>query len=545
MRTKLAVTLAFLLLLVPLIGCDGTPAATPTPEPTNVYTKDEISAYREELEDSLFFSTVKYINESKDGLNITLETFSITDFGSAVIEGRFACETVIGEIPWELTIHKLDNNDDLQLVYNSGTSSYGFYIDYRSGTGNTVIWSTEDDLFAKFPAARSYKNSLNVDPDDLAIYDSVMNTLNKEWERDEDVVLEELSLKYNITVSDLRRIIDEVSAILYPSSSATPTPTHEPSDELKNYPLRSTSRYLAAAEDGIPEIIFETLGSENKLPGHVYKFTGTVTEKGETSNINYVFVSTENGDLMISDFYNYAKDYNQLMFSMIFEEDSADYSLPEVGETAVFTCAYMGYSQTLEKPSFYMGAIPYLLESELKNYGNEHLIIPAEQVAATPEAMPTATTEPTSELKSYPQGSNSRYLAIAEEGIPEIIFSTTGAENKLPGHVYTFRGLVTYAGSTSGGFKYVLVTTEYGDISVWDMYGFLRNYDAFALSVAVEEAEADFTLPSVGETAIFTCSYGGHSGAVDLPLFNLGALSYAIEDDLIRYGNEHLLIPAE
>lgn len=135
----------------------------------------------------------------------------------------------------------------------------------------------------------------------------------------------------------------------------------------KTYPLSSTSSYLGEAVP-LDEIIFSTTGSENNLFGEIYKFTGTVKDKGTVEgdpSIDYVVVTTEYGDLSINCQYEWMREsLGEDVFNMLIAEEGADYSLPEVGETATFIVTYCGFSDTLNLPSTTLGANEFIVEQE-------------------------------------------------------------------------------------------------------------------------------------------------------------------------------------
>ena len=174
-------------------------------------------------------------------------------------------------------------------------------------------------------------------------------------------------------------------------ASVSSSAVEEPAADLPTYPLKSSSKYMAYATS-VPDILWTTTAEENGLAGNIYTFSGTVIEKSalETDNgpIEYFIVETDNGPVEVADMYN---AYEALMadkgvpelFTLFIEEPDADYSQPEVGETANFICVYTGYSGRLEMPAFYFGANEYMVDGVRE---------PLAESSETPA--PTETPEP-------------------------------------------------------------------------------------------------------------------------------------------------------
>lgn len=128
----------------------------------------------------------------------------------------------------------------------------------------------------------------------------------------------------------------------------------------------------------------------------------------------------------------------------------------------------------------------------------------------------------------YPTGSTSKYIAEAQP-LDEIIFSTTGEENGLIGTIFTFEGEVVGNGEVSGA-NYVVVSTEYGDLSVGDMYGYLKSqmpesyFDTIILEIG-----ADYSMPQKAENVKITATYAGYSEVLKMPSLYLGANKFIVE----------------
>lgn len=126
--------------------------------------------------------------------------------------------------------------------------------------------------------------------------------------------------------------------------------------------------------------------------------------------------------------------------------------------------------------------------------------------------------------KTYPLWSTS---PLIEDAVPldPVIFSSSGSENGLPGTVFFFSGEVISLESFDGE-KYAIVSTEYGNISLFSPTESLSDKEYFAPLLEDE----DYTMPVAGEIADFYAVYAGYSGALDLPLLFLGANEFIAEN---------------
>lgn len=142
---------------------------------------------------------------------------------------------------------------------------------------------------------------------------------------------------------------------------------------------------------------------------------------------------------------------------------------------------------------------------------------------------PPETTAPV-ELIRYPLNADSTYANLAQE-LPAHIYTTTGAENGLGGTVYKFTGTVTEYSTTPmevSSVEQIFVETEGGQVMVANFYKWLYNsacieFGETLANAAYPYSVADYQLPAVGETAEFIAIYTGYSGAVNMPMFYLGA----------------------
>lgn len=167
------------------------------------------------------------------------------------------------------------------------------------------------------------------------------------------------------------------AATTVPTTVATTEPETEPTTvpttapvELMTYPLNQDSTYARLAQS-LPDIIYNTYGSENGLGGTIYKFSGTVVDYFTNGSNGWTFenivVDTGDGTVMITDFYSAIYNASVLevgpeVTKAYYPYDVDNFVLPSVGETANFITVYAGYSMNSEMASFYLGANKSLYE---------------------------------------------------------------------------------------------------------------------------------------------------------------------------------------
>lgn len=129
------------------------------------------------------------------------------------------------------------------------------------------------------------------------------------------------------------------------------------------------------------------------------------------------------------------------------------------------------------------------------------------------------------ETKLFPLNTKESVYSIYSD-IPEIIFSTTGAENGLSGTIYSFSGKMVGKHPKLSS-SYFVVETKYGEVLMMNIYDGLKD------TMSVDEE--CYATPQIGEYVRFTCIYDGFSGTAEMPCFVYGndsfLLSSYIDDD--------------
>ena len=122
------------------------------------------------------------------------------------------------------------------------------------------------------------------------------------------------------------------------------------------------------------------------------------------------------------------------------------------------------------------------------------------------------TTENSDSLKVYPLGT-SESVHNQYPDIPEIIFSTTGAENGFSGNIYSFTGkMIGEHEKLSESF--FVVETKYGNVLLNNVYDDIKDI--------MPIDEESYSTPENGELAKFTCIYDGFSNVAKMPAFTYG-----------------------
>lgn len=208
MRKLLTISLVLMLVLV-LGACGGRGGAIP--EPTKRYSEDQMSQWEDSIEQKLTCSSLILFSEEDDELSITLEAQDITYFGNAVIEGRAVCKDVFENEPYSFSVWWRNDKLELEMSFvGASVDLYGLLVDRRSGEDKYTYLKNEADLVEIFPASREYTNRLDLDPDDLAIYDAVWEVLNEDYNRPENEILEELAPQYDMTAEELKQFMRDM-----------------------------------------------------------------------------------------------------------------------------------------------------------------------------------------------------------------------------------------------------------------------------------------------------------------------------------------------
>lgn len=128
-------------------------------------------------------------------------------------------------------------------------------------------------------------------------------------------------------------------------------------------------------------------------------------------------------------------------------------------------------------------------------------------------------TEINNDLKIYPL-STSESVYYEHSDIPEIIFSTTGAENGLSGTIYSFTGkMIGEHEKLSESF--FVVETKYGNVLLCNVYNDVKDI--------MPVDEESYSPPEIGEVAKFTCIYEGFSNVAEMPAFTYGNDAFLLE----------------
>lgn len=128
-------------------------------------------------------------------------------------------------------------------------------------------------------------------------------------------------------------------------------------------------------------------------------------------------------------------------------------------------------------------------------------------------------------FQEYPSNSTSKYLAEAIDGFPDTIYSTPASENGLSGTVYNVLGRIQKE-ITGTGYDILSVEVDDHEIAVADFFSTSSELAELKSSI---EPGADYSMPPVGENAHLYLTYAGFSGALNLPIFYLGAFEACVE----------------
>ena len=276
-----------------------------------------------------------------------------------------------------------------------------------------------------------------------------------------------------------------------------------PSDDLggaawdektqKTYPISSESKYYSIAAD-LPDIVFSTSGSENKLIGNVYKFQGTVTGFDEmemgtnTPPINGFFVETKDGTVIVQNFMGYLSEISTISYAEMCGDDNTDYTMPELKEDAIFICLYTGFSGKYNMPIFYYGCDEALVEQIYLDFQSEQENATKESNGETDES--TGKLSKTTETEIVQEDENlsgaltngqKNALSSAYDYISVMSFSYDGLIEQLEYEGFSTED-ATYAADACGA--------DWNEQAVASAKGYLDIFD-FSRSKLIEQLEFD------------------------------------------------------
>lgn len=161
-------------------------------------------------------------------------------------------------------------------------------------------------------------------------------------------------------------------------------------------------------------------------------------------------------------------------------------------------------------------------------------------ITTTATTEPKSTTQPTTtpttapQLITYPFNVKDEYLSYAVS-VPQILYTTTGAENGLAGNIFVVEGTLEHIDTYTGegnGFTYIFrdafVNTNAGTVVISNIYESIYNasvteYGETTTKSLFTDNVSDYIFPNEGETAKFICVYIGYSEFSKCPTFYLGA----------------------
>lgn len=190
-----------------------------------------------------------------------------------------------------------------------------------------------------------------------------------------------------------------------PVTTTNPTGTGESvqttiaDNPAQTYPLKIDQAYADYAVS-LPNVIYNTTGTQNGLIGNIYTFEGIVLEidvfTEESGRFTYesAIVETQGGTVKVTNIFKSiydasVKEFGTAITQAYYLDDASAYVLPAEGEQARFIATYAGYSNAQKMPSFYLGASSDLYAmigeddpvSKIKNESSE--ILPTTPEPAT------------------------------------------------------------------------------------------------------------------------------------------------------------------
>ena len=202
-------------------------------------------------------------------------------------------------------------------------------------------------------------------------------------------------------------------------SSSSSSDNSKPEEPLKNS-LAEYPGYKGISLDTgstvLPLEVYTQTAAENGLEGTIYYVEGTVTELNEIDGVSYFVVTTEKGNVAISDRAGYittfAEDYGIDVDIDVF---NSYFPIPSTGENVRVFAEYLGMSNSIGLPIFAYGSMNYFYEVMYRS---------ATLTETVETTIPTEPPEPGTKENPYRSG---MYKVGADLPAGEYMFTATGS----------------------------------------------------------------------------------------------------------------------
>lgn len=230
MKKGLIVATALAALLLSGCGNNAGDSATPTPPPTETSSSEPSYSLEKNRLYAILQKTIPdpVINIRENDGCVDLEVLimdsdDVVDFGTYVLETKAAFEAVFAEEERGSydVLMSVGGDSSSSLYFSSKSYSEssgelcGRYTDTRSGSAEIVNIDSDEDLFAIFPKARTESSKSQLDQDDVAKYNAVMDALNAEPNRPESEIFAELAPQYGMTGDELKQFMRDMMGKIY------------------------------------------------------------------------------------------------------------------------------------------------------------------------------------------------------------------------------------------------------------------------------------------------------------------------------------------
>ena len=215
----------------------------------------------------------------------------------------------------------------------------------------------------------------------------------------------------------------------YPSTTGNET-TAGKDIVYKDYP-GNTGIKLGQTKTTLPANIFTTTGSENGLAGTLYAIEGKVIECNTSGIYPYFIVSTDGGDVWISDVSEETVTGSSNVNGLTIDLDilKSFYPFPEIGEDIRVVAQYQGMSGTTNYPTFVYGGSDYLTTALMRSASISTNPDYNDSTQATPPTIdPTQTPPPEKGSKENPYKAG-MYKVGTELPAGEYLFYPSGSQN--------------------------------------------------------------------------------------------------------------------
>ena len=242
------------------------------------------------IRNELYYPATVEVGGDMDELSIRIYPYAdgkISDYGETIYRTKKICEKTIGNRSYTFSIiFQSHNTSDaaIDFIFKSSVDSFGMLIDCRSGSSETSILSSANDLVRFFPALQTYINLECCPEEDIALYRDVMDALNDDFSKSEAEIIAAYA-------DDIGKSADELTWFMHYMLEVSNTGRAETGEDTQY-----SNRLSENSVDADPAI-FGTPASVNGYENQVFKISGRVTNLSSVQGYSVATIDTDHGEV--------------------------------------------------------------------------------------------------------------------------------------------------------------------------------------------------------------------------------------------------------